>query len=107
MKDLLDNEIRHRRHRTTALCRLRNAEILGGHRQHNPSDGLVQLSYVRTPFEYAQIRESQGLAIATGRCQFWDYARAERAGAQKSVCRTMGQFHCLETTVTQDYRCQN
>lgn len=72
----------------------------------NPSDGLVQLFYVRTPFEYAQIRESQGLAIATGRCQFWNYARAERAGAQKSVCRTMGQFHCPETTVTQDYRCQ-
>ena len=77
-------------------------EATGG----NPSDGLVQLFYVQTPFEYAQIRESQGLAIATRRCQFWNYARAERAGAQKSVCRTMGQFHCLETTVTQDYRCQ-
>lgn len=77
-------------------------EATGG----NPSDGLVQLSYVHTPFEYGQIRESQGLAIATGRCQFWDYARAERAGAEKSVCRTMGQFHCLETTVTQDYQCQ-
>ena len=77
-------------------------EATGG----NPSDGLVQLFYVQTPFEYAQIRESQGLAIATGRCQFWNYARAERAGAQKSVCHTMGQFHCLETTVTQDYRCQ-
>ncbi|MEW5753873.1 MULTISPECIES: YecR-like lipofamily protein [Pseudomonas] len=41
-------------------------EATGG----NPSDGLVQLFYVRTPFEYAQIRESQGLAIATGRCRF-------------------------------------
>lgn len=71
----------------------------------NPSDGLVQLSYVHTPFEYGQIRASQGLAIATGRCQFWDYQRAEPAGKEKSECRTMGPFHCLETTVTQDYRC--
>ncbi|AZE99476.1 hypothetical protein C4J95_2014 [Pseudomonas orientalis] len=77
-------------------------EATGG----NPSDGLVQLSYVHTPFEYGQIRESQGLAIATGRCQFWDYQRAERAGAEKSQCRTMGSLYCLETTVTQDYRCQ-
>ncbi|MBI6978204.1 MULTISPECIES: YecR family lipoprotein [Pseudomonas] len=76
-------------------------EATGG----NPSDGLVQLSYVHTPFEYGQIRESQGLAIATGRCQFWDYQRAEPAGKEKSECRTMGPFHCLETTVTQDYRC--
>ncbi|KRP69629.1 MULTISPECIES: YecR family lipoprotein [Pseudomonas] len=68
--------------------------------------GSSATSYVRTPFEYAQIRESQGLAIATGRGQFWDYQRAERAGDEKSECRTTEQFHCLETTVTQDYQCQ-
>ena len=72
----------------------------------NPSAGLVQLSYVHTPLEYVQIRESQGLVIATGRCQFWDCQRAERAGAEKSQCRTMGSLYCLETTVTEDYRCQ-
>jgi hypothetical protein len=69
-------------------------------------DGLVQVSYPKGPFEYGQSRESQGLAIATGRCQFWDYKRAELSGAEKSVCRTMGKFHCLETTITQEYLCQ-
>jgi hypothetical protein len=77
-------------------------EATGG----NQSDGLVQLSYQKGPFEYGQSRESQGLTTATGRCQFWDYKRAEPSGAEKSVCRTMGQLYCLETTVIQDYRCK-
>lgn len=77
-------------------------EATGG----GPAEGRVQPSYEDTPFEYSQTRESQGLAIATGRCQFWDYKHAERAGVEKSVCRTMGKFHCVETLVTQDYICR-
>ncbi|MBJ2231957.1 hypothetical protein JFT67_23205 [Pseudomonas simiae] len=77
-------------------------EATGG----SQSDGLVQLSYQQGLFEYGQSRESQGLAIATGRCQFWDYKRAEPSGEEKSVCHTMGPLHCLETTVIRDYRCK-
>lgn len=70
------------------------------------SDGIVQLSYEQGQFENGQSNEAQGLTTATGRCQFWGYKGAERSGAEKSVCRTMGKFNCLETTVTQDYLCK-
>lgn len=51
-------------------------------------------------------RKAGQSAASSVRCQFWGYKSAERSGAEKSVCRTMGQFQCLETTVTQDYLCQ-
>ena len=51
----------------------------------NPSDGLVQLFYVHTPFEYGQIRASQGLAIATGVANFGT-TRALSAQAHKNPC---------------------
>ncbi|MGF6095688.1 YecR family lipoprotein [Pseudomonas sp. 18175] len=77
-------------------------EATGG----SKSDGMVQLSYEQGQFENGQSNEAQGLTAATGRCQFWGYKGAERSGAEKSVCSTMGQFNCLETTVTQDYICK-
>ncbi|MGF6094958.1 YecR family lipoprotein [Pseudomonas sp. 18175] len=77
-------------------------EATGG----SKADGVVQLSYEQGQFENGQSDAAQGLKIATGRCQFWGYKSAERSGPEKSVCRTMGQFQCLETTVTQDYLCQ-
>lgn len=70
------------------------------------TDGIVQLSYEQGQFENGQSNAAQGLTAATGRCQFWGYKGAERSGSEKSVCRTMGKFNCLETTVTQDYACK-
>ncbi|WP_252089258.1 YecR family lipoprotein [Pseudomonas sp. MWU13-3659] len=77
-------------------------EATGG----SKNDGLVQVSYEQGQFENGQSDAAQGLQVATARCKTWGYRNAEITGSEKSICRTMGQFNCLQTTVTQDYLCQ-
>ncbi|AQT09562.1 YecR family lipoprotein [Pseudomonas protegens] len=77
-------------------------EATGG----SKNDGVVQLSYEQGQFEDGQSSAAQGLSAATERCKVWGYKSAEQSGSEKSVCRTMGQYNCLQTTVTQDYLCK-
>lgn len=77
-------------------------EATGG----SKTDGVVQISYQQGQFENGQSDAAQGLTVATERCKVWGYKRAEQSGAEKSVCGTMGQYNCLQTTVTQDYLCK-
>ncbi|MBP5075939.1 YecR family lipoprotein [Pseudomonas chlororaphis] len=77
-------------------------EATGG----SKTDGVVQISYEQGQFENGQSDAAQGLAVATARCQVWGFKHAEQSGSEKSVCRTMGQYNCLQTTVTQDFLCK-
>ncbi|WP_025128235.1 YecR family lipoprotein [Pseudomonas sp. PH1b] len=77
-------------------------EATGG----SKTDGVVQVSYEQGQFENGQSTAAQGLATATERCKVWGYKNAEQSGSEKSICKTMGQFNCLQTTVTQDYLCK-
>ncbi|HEI6967613.1 YecR family lipoprotein [Yersinia sp. 2544 StPb PI] len=70
------------------------------------SDGIVQISYEQGQFENGQSSDSQGLTVATERCKFWGYKSALKSGTEKSICKTMGKYNCLQTTVTQDYICE-
>ncbi len=77
-------------------------EATGG----SKTDGVVQVSYELGQFESGQTSATQGLATAEGRCKVWGYKSAEVSGSEKNICRTMGQYNCLQTTITQDYLCK-
>ncbi|TDK55514.1 YecR family lipoprotein [Pseudomonas moraviensis] len=77
-------------------------EATGG----SKTDGIVQVSYELGQFESGQTNAEQGLTIATQRCKTWGYNTAEITGSEKNICRTMGKFNCLQTTITQDYLCK-
>jgi len=86
----------------TGCATPKNWEATGG----SKSDGVVQVSYELGQFESGQSDSAQGLQVATARCKTWGYKKAELTGSEKNICRTMGQFNCLQTTITQDYLCQ-
>lgn len=71
------------------------------------SDGVVQVSYEQGQFEIGQGSDAQGQTVAAERCKLWGYKSAQKSGSEKSICKTMGKFQCLQTTVTQDYICKN
>ncbi|MCU0120863.1 YecR-like lipofamily protein [Pseudomonas sp. B2M1-30] len=77
-------------------------EATGG----SKTDGIVQVSYELGQFESGQTSAAQGLATAENRCKTWGYKSAEITGSEKNICRTMGQYNCLQTTITQDYECR-
>ncbi|WP_330206152.1 YecR family lipoprotein [Pseudomonas sp. AM14(2022)] len=77
-------------------------EATGG----SKNDGVVQVSYELGQFESGQTNAAQGLTVAMERCKTWGYKNAEVTGSEKNICRTMGQFNCLQTTITQDYLCK-
>ncbi|QZD68940.1 MULTISPECIES: YecR family lipoprotein [unclassified Pseudomonas] len=77
-------------------------EATGG----SKTDGVVQVSYELGQFESGQTSAAQGLATAEARCKVWGYKSAEVSGSEKNICRTMGQYNCLQTTITQDYLCK-
>ena len=77
-------------------------EATGG----SKNDGVVQVSYELGQFESGQTSAAQGLTVASERCKTWGYKNAEVTGSEKNICRTMGQYNCLQTTITQDYLCK-
>jgi len=77
-------------------------EATGG----SKNDGVVQVSYELGQFESGQTSAAQGLTVASERCNTWGYKHAEVTGSEKNICRTMGQYNCLQTTITQDYLCK-
>ncbi|WLH33426.1 YecR family lipoprotein [Pseudomonas sp. FP2196] len=77
-------------------------EATGG----SKDNGVVQVSYELGQFESGQTSAEQGLTVAAQRCKTWGYKNAEVTGSEKNICRTMGQYNCLQTTITQDYLCK-
>ena len=70
------------------------------------SDGTVKLSYEVGEFEKAQLSESQGLGLATQRCQTWGYSGAEAFGGVTRQCNLGGGFGgCSRWFITKEYQC--
>ena len=86
----------------TGCAKSKQWEATGG----SKNDGVVQVSYELGQFESGQTSAEQGLTVASQRCKTWGYKNAEVTGSEKNICRTMGQYNCLQTTITQDYLCK-
>ena len=70
------------------------------------SDGTINLSYEVSPFETAQVSESQGLELATQRCRAWGYSGAEAFGGITTTCnRPGGMGGCSGWLVSKQYQC--
>jgi len=70
------------------------------------SDGVVRLSYEVGEFERPQLSESQGIDLATRRCQTWGYTGAEAFGGVTRQCSNGGGFGgCAMWVVTKEYQC--
>ncbi|WP_185976982.1 YecR family lipoprotein [Shewanella sp. YLB-07] len=80
---------------------MKTMEATGG----SLADGVIELSYTRTPSETSIFDEQDALKTATKRCKAWGFKKADAFSGEQTSCRDQLGSRCDVYMVTKKYQC--
>ncbi|QFU23604.1 YecR-like lipofamily protein [Shewanella eurypsychrophilus] len=80
---------------------MKTMEATGG----SLSDGIIELSYTRSPSETSKFDEQDALRTAIKRCKAWGFKTADAFSGVQTSCRDSVDSRCDVYMVTKKYQC--
>lgn len=80
---------------------MKTMEATGG----SLADGVIELSYTRSPSETSLFDEQDALKTATKRCKAWGFKKADAFSGEQTSCRDQIGSRCDVYLVTKKYQC--
>lgn len=85
----------------TGCTSMKTMEATGG----SLSDGIIELSYTRSPSETSKFDEQDALKTAIKRCKAWGFKTADAFSGVQTSCRDSADSKCDVYKVTKKYQC--
>ena len=80
---------------------MKTMEATGG----SLADGIIELSYTRTPSETSLFDEQDALKTASKRCKAWGFKKADAFSGEQTRCQDKMGSRCDVYSVTKKYQC--